>query len=173
MCSAVYILSDRPLPAVPRVEERQVFSVEDITNGHFYPHNHLVKHFGRKWSYLAGCHIGCGCGFAPGSWTWEEATQTELVDLLPSKNPESRRGLADYLSVTLRDQPMIEVYICVSGEESNSPQNRRQARPADFLQDFSIYESMGQLVVVSENESESSAAADSGFSSLVPGRRSS
>lgn len=150
MCSAVYIVSDRPLPTVPRIEERQVLSVEDATDGFFYPRNPLVEHFGRKWFYHAGCHLGCGCGFAPGSWEWDEATDTEVVDPPPSRNPESRRGLADYLSAAVRGQRVVEVYVCVSGEESDPPRHRRRARPAEFLVDFSIYETTGQVVVVSE-----------------------
>lgn len=163
MCTAVYIVSDRPLPTVARAEESQPFSVQDATEGFFYPRNPLEAHFGRKHFYSASCHLGCGCGFAPGEWRWDEETGEESIDPPPSKNPESRRGLAEYLSAALGHQPAVEVFICVSGDESYPPHHRRRASPADFTRDFTLYETMGQVVVVSDDGAEADAGPD-----LVP-----
>jgi hypothetical protein len=152
MCLGIYIISNHELPPVARDESRPAFHVEHVADPH------LTWYFGHKFFYRAVCHMGCGCGFAPCRWTSNEETGEYEVDD-PAENHASRRGLADFLSAALRRQAAIDLLIGYGGGacELERPLPRRRARPADFTWDYTLFDVMGQVVVVSEQDAEPAA----------------
>jgi hypothetical protein len=156
MCLSVYVASDGPLPTVPCDPDQPGIHVEDATEGYFYPDNPLRTHSGRRFFYSVCPQGSCGCGFRSYASDWDDEAG-EYVEHPTPAQLAAWRALADYLTAALRHQASVEVFTFCSGDESCPPRCRREARPADFLTDRSLFD-MWQVVFVSETNAEPGAA---------------
>ena len=142
MCMVVYIASDYPLPTSAWDQTRPRFYVEEVSDREAS----VRRHFSKPCVYYAGSHEGCGCGFQYG----------EYEDEHPPANEDSRRRLAEFLSVALQQQPEVEVFACWSGDEAASVEHRDRVRPADLLRDHTFFRER-EFLVVSEQEAKQDA----------------
>lgn len=152
MCLTVYVASDVPLPTVACDKDQPGIQVDDATEGYFYPDNPLRAHCSRPYFYSIQPHNGCACGFMTCEQSWDDEAGA-WVEVISPAQVATKRALADYLSDALRRQASVEVFTFCSGDENCPPKYRRQAKPADFLSDRTLFD-MWQVVFVSENGAE-------------------
>ena len=110
---------------------------------HFFPAKALIYS-------VAPPDGGCGCGFLGPAGAYDD--QGEYVEDGIPGSKEARSGLADLLSVALRHQQEVEVLVCCSGDEGYPPAHRLRARPMDFTRDDRLFQPIGMLIVVSEQD---------------------
>src|SRR5262245_2730047 len=146
MCMMVYIASDYALPTLAWEQTRPRFHVTELSERD----EPVRRQFSKPYVYYAGSHEGCGCGLQFGEYPgYEEA---DLAD-----KQESRRRFAEFLSVALQHQPVVEVYACWDGDQAAEPDHRGRVRPADLLRDRTFFRER-ELLAVSEASAESDAS---------------
>ena len=150
MCMVVYVASDYALPTSTWDQARPQFYVEEVADRDAP----VRRHFSQPCVYYAGSHEGCGCGFQYGEYESEEDDDDD-----PSANQDSRRRLAEFLSIALQHQPAVEVFACWSGDEAVPPEHRGRLRPEDLLRERTFFRER-ELLVVSEQDVEPDAAGD-------------
>jgi len=135
----VYVASDYDLPTSVWDQARPRFYVQEVTDRNAP----VRRHFSQPCVYYAGSHEGCGCGFQYGEYEDED----------PSANQDSRRRLAEFLSLALQHQPAVEVFACWSGDEAAPAEHRGRVRPMDLIRDRTFFRER-ELLVVSEQVAE-------------------
>lgn len=145
MCMLVYVASDYPLPTRAWDQTDPQFHVSELT-GQSEP---VRMHFSKPCVYYAGSHEGCGCGFQFGEY---EGFEDEAE--LPAKR-ESRRRLAEFLSVALQHQATVEVFACWDGDQGAPADHTGWVRPEDLLRDRTFFRER-ELLVVAEQDAERS-----------------
>lgn len=140
MCVSIYLAGDQPWPDIPRDEAHPAFHTLEAV---VYPEEPFRAHFTRSHLISVGCHHGCGCGFQSSEEYDQDGNLVETdLDAF-----ETRRRLAEYLSIALQSQPLVEVLVCCSGDETFPVKTRRRATPNDFASDPTIY-NLGQRIDV-------------------------
>jgi hypothetical protein len=140
MCMMVYIASDYPLPTSPWKPSEPGFHVSDLTE-----RDDLVRRqFSKPFVYYAGSHEGCCCGFQYGQY---DGLEEDAAKLAASR--ESRRRLAEFLSITLQHQATVEVFACWDGDQGAPREHRGWARPSDLTGERTFFREK-ELLVVSE-----------------------
>jgi hypothetical protein len=147
MCMVVYVASDYPLPMLAWDQTNPQFHVTELSERT----EPVRRHFTKPCVYYVGSHEMCGCGFQYGEYEGYE----EEADL-PAKR-ESRRRLAEFLSVALQHQPAVEVYACWDGDEGLAPDHTGRVRPSELVQSRTFFRER-EFLVVSEQGAEPNAA---------------
>jgi hypothetical protein len=152
MCLVVYVASDYPLPTQAWDEARPRFHVTAVVE----PGHPVRRQFTKPWVYYAGSHDGCGCGFQHRADDDDEGDPAETTAVR-----DSRRRLAEFLSVALQHQPAVEVFACWDGDEGEPPWHRGRLRPSHLVRGRGFFRER-ELLVVSETDAEHGAAVDRG-----------
>jgi hypothetical protein len=117
VCQRLYIATRTALTTVSRGKGSPFLTVEDVSSdararAHFHPE--------RRYLYLAGGHVECGCGFAA-----VQADGTKPDAPPDPADHQSMRALADHLREACRRHSTAELYLCWVHEESEPPLTRR------------------------------------------------
>lgn len=116
MCQRLYIASRTRLNTVRRSKGAPLLVVQDVSNDarareRFHPD--------RKYRYLAGGHVECGCGFPA---VLAEGNKPDAPD--DAKDLQSMTALADCLRAACRGHSTVELYLCWVTEEAEPPLTR-------------------------------------------------
>jgi hypothetical protein len=124
VCQRLYIASRTRLKTVRKTAAAPFLSVEDVSGN-----ARARGRFGsdRRFLYLAGGHVECGCGFpvAPAEPGAPE-TRVDPADL------QSMWALAEQLRDAVRRKSTVELYLCWAHEESEPPLTRRTVTLPDL-----------------------------------------
>jgi hypothetical protein len=148
----VYVASDYPLPTLAWDQANPRFHVTELPERA----EPVRRHFSKPCVYYAGSHEGCGCGFQ-----WGEYEGYGEEDDLPAKQ-DSRRRLADYLSVALQHQPAVEVYACWDGDEGLPADHTGRVHPRDLTRGRTFFRERELLVVSELDAAPGTSSSDGG-----------
>lgn len=117
MCQRLYIASRTRLNTVRRSNASPVLTVQETPDDarareRFHPD--------RKYLYIAGGHVECGCGFPA---VLAEGNKRDAPD--DPKDLQSMTALADHLREACRRHSTVELYLCWATEETEPPLTRR------------------------------------------------
>jgi hypothetical protein len=117
VCQRLYIASRTKLKTLRRTKAAPFLVVDDISDD-----SRIRGRFGpdRVFLYLAGAHVGCGCGFP--AVPHEPDGHAGRVD---EADMQSMRALAEHLREACKRHSTVELYLCWAHEESAPPLGRR------------------------------------------------
>jgi hypothetical protein len=104
MCLTVYVGTEEVLAPVPWDDEHPGFHVRRVRGP-----KAAVRRLGKAYTYLAGAHTGCGCGFLG------DDPDNELEHL------QSMAALRSFLE-SAASRGAAEVLICWAGDEAKQAQ---------------------------------------------------
>jgi hypothetical protein len=136
----IYVASDYALPTSAWDQGRPGFHVTELAERD----EPVRRQFSKPCIYYVGSHEGCGCGFQYGEY---EDLEEDPAALAAAR--DSRRQLAEFLSVALRSQPAVELFACWDGDQAVPPEHRGQVRPVDLVRGRTFFREK-ELLVVSE-----------------------
>jgi hypothetical protein len=117
MCQRVYIASPVELRAVRRSSRDPYLEVAPVSD---VPTIRAFLRADLPFLYLAGGHVGCGCGFPS-----ETADAQPDPKKLDQADLASLTALAEYVRRACRTDAALQLYLCWAGEESEAPESRR------------------------------------------------
>jgi hypothetical protein len=146
----VYIASDYQLPTSAWDQRRPGFHVRGLAERD----EQVRRQFSKSCIYYVGSHEGCGCGFQHGQ---HEAFEGDTAALATAQAAlaaarDSRRQLAEFLSVALQRQPTVELFACWDGDQGAPPQHRGRLRPVNLLRERTFFREKELLVVSEQRE---------------------
>jgi hypothetical protein len=123
VCQRLYIASRAKMSTVSRSKASPFLSVQVAPASSAMPDRFSGD---RKYLYIAGGHVECGCGFSAVLANGEPDAPSDPAD------SQSMKALADHLREACQRHATVELYLCWAHEQSEPTLTRRTVTLADL-----------------------------------------
>ncbi|MGE5411486.1 MAG: hypothetical protein ACM3MI_11050 [Clostridiales bacterium] len=117
----VYIASNKILPTIKWNEAAPNFYIEELKSSDD-AYKGIRKSLNNRYLYIAGAHLGCGCGFSYGKY--ELLNENDIEE--DKKGRSSVKQLFQYIKDNLNTGESLELYTCWAGNEWNITEKKSE-----------------------------------------------